>query len=251
MPNYTAVISSATVKPRPGVARAAATPTPAVVTDGLELSEIVYKPASWFRPNPANEVFRALKTDAYLADLEADIRANGVTENLVAMADGLILSGESRAICGARIGPDYKLPVRLVLSPLSEEEQEKRLILSNILRFEIPEDVRLVLAKRAGLFSDVTREEAAAAMGKSLRQVKRDAAVLREAEERAQAEGRAEPTPGDVAAARDKRNANRRAPSTPKRRVDIIKLESTLAELDGMGGEYKAAATIVRGAIGW
>jgi len=244
------IIAAATASPRPGTARAIHEPTPPPILAGLELSEIVYKPASWFRLNPANEIFRALKSEQYLADLEADIRANGVTDNLVALPDGLVLSGESRVIVAGRISADCRLPVRIVLSDLSPEEQERRLILSNLLRFEIPEDVRLVLANKAGLFSDLTREEAAATLGKSLRQVKRDAATIREAEDLARENGRDEAAPADIEAARAKRNEARKS-STSGKKVDTIKLESALLRLDELGGNYAESANLIRGAIGW
>lgn len=251
MPKYDAIISSATATPRPGTASAIHAPTPPAVTAGLELSDIVYKPASWFRLNPSNEVFRSLKTEQYLADLEADIRENGVTDNLVAMPDGLILSGESRVICSQRIDPEKRLPVRLVLSDLEPAEQEKRLILSNLLRFEIPENLRLMLYRKVGLFSEVSRPEAAEVMGKSLRQVKRDAAIIKDAEALAAEDGRAEPEAADIEAARNKRNAARKTPSTSGKKVDTIKLESALLRLEELGDNYAESARIIREAIGW
>lgn len=249
---YDDIISNATASPRPGASRAIHEPTAAAVIAGLELSDTIYKPVSWFHLNPANEVFRALKSEAYLADLEADICANGITDNLVAMPDGLVLAGESRVIVAGRISADYKLPVRLVLSPLTEEEQERRLILSNLLRFEIPENVRLVLARRVGLFSDIPRAEAAETMGKSLRQVKRDAAVLRDAEKLAQDAGRAEPTPEDVAAARERKNGTRKdkKPSTGKDSVRIL-LSPTLELMDEEGGKCAEYANQIREVLGW
>lgn len=249
MPKYTDIISQATASPRPGTARTIHEPTPQAVIAGLELSEIVYKPSSWFRLNPANEVFRALKTPEYLADLQADIRKVGVTDNLVAMPDGLIIAGESRVICARFIDTEMKLPVRIVLSDLSAAEQEKRLILSNLLRFEIPEDTRLVLAKKAGLFS-APRVEAAATMGKSLRQVKRDAATIREAESLAASDGRDELTTADVSKAREKKNATRKSPSTGSQKVAIIQLETILLKLETRGGAYAESAHFIREELG-
>ena len=249
MSKHSDIIAAATASPRPGAARAIHEPTPQAVIAGLELSEIVYKPSSWFHLNPANEIFRALKSEAYLAELQADIRENGITDNLVAMPDGLILSGESRVICARFIDPDMKLPVRIVLSDLSPADQEKRLILSNLLRFEIPEDTRLVLAKRAGLFS-APRADAASTMGKSLRQVKRDAAVIRDAETLAADSGRTEPTPDDVKAAREKRNTTRKSPSTPSKKIAIIQLDSILQKLEARGGAYAESAKFIREELG-
>ena len=88
MPKYDATISAALSRPRPGKSAAPETKIePAAV--GLELSEIEYKPVSWFRLNPANEVFRAVETVglpecglnlahgvAYLAQCKKDRRAN-------------------------------------------------------------------------------------------------------------------------------------------------------------------------------
>ena len=249
MANNDAIIASALSRPRPGTTpKADPVPVADPVSVGLELSEIEYRPAKWFKENPANEVFRSLKSAQYLDDLEADIRAVGVTDPLIAMSDGLIIAGESRVLCARRIDEAMRLPVRLVLSDLSPEEQEKRLLLNNLLRFEIPEDTRLVLSRRAGIF-EIPRTEAAEKLGKSLRQVKRDAAIVRDAEEIAAEKGRDEIAPEDVQAARDKRNGVRKATSTGNNKV-ITMLLPILSEMDAEGGACREYADKIRKVLG-
>ena len=142
-----AQLATAYAKPRPGTVATAA-PEPQPASAGLELSEIMYKPRSWLRMNPENEIFRALKSPQYFDDLERDIREAGAILNpLIAMPDGLLLEGESRLLMAERIGM-AKLPVRIVLSALDESEQRRRLWLGNLSRFEVDEDTRLLLYSR-------------------------------------------------------------------------------------------------------
>jgi ParB-like chromosome segregation protein Spo0J len=237
------VISSTLSAPRPGVARVQA-PSAPHITEGLELSDIEHRPISFFRENPANSVFRGLKTEQYLADLEADIREYGVTTPLIAMMDGLLLSGESRLIVALRIGL-ARLPTRIVLSPLSIEEQERRLLRDNLLRFEIPDDTRILLMRRAGYF-DMPRAVAAASLGKSRRQIIRDAIVAEDAADIASRAGKSEPDASDVAKAREAKNTERR--STSRYNLSILVIQTALAEMEKRG--YLEAAQILREAVG-
>jgi hypothetical protein len=252
MANKTAsVLSDAFTNPRPGNISAPVASSPAII-EGLELSEIAYKPVSFFRENPVNEVFRGLKSAQYMTDLEADIAESGIVNPLVAMSDGLLLEGESRLIVARRIGLE-RLPVRLVLSPLSEKEQEKRLLLGNLLRFEIDTDTRHVLLRKIGFFDkkELSRTEAAEKVGLSERQFKREVAIDKDAEKIAENKGKAAPDISDIKEAREVKNQARRKPSTDTKKVDIIQLESALLSLTERGGEYAESAEIIKGAIGW
>jgi hypothetical protein len=239
-------IAAALQAPRPGVSSAQSL-APEPVSLGLELSETLYKPLSFFRLNPANERFRALKSAQYMEDMEADIRENGIVEDVLAMTDGLLLAGETRFLIAERLGL-AKLPCKLVLSPLSAEEQEKRLILDNVLRFEIPSVARVEALYHIGFYKR-PNAECMAALGASIRQVKREKAEARAAEKLAAEAGREAPAPQDFARVRETENAKRRA-STPARKVDALTLESALHDLDTRGGQYAESADFIRKVVG-
>ncbi|MBL8966021.1 MAG: hypothetical protein JNG85_03365 [Spirochaetaceae bacterium] len=195
----------------------------AKIAEGLELSDVLYKPLAWFRYHEENRYFREVKTEANYEDLRALIDKTKAIEPLLVMADGplapfgTILRGESRHIVAGRLGIE-RLPCRLVMSPLTLEEQQAIIWGDNIGRFAVPEDVRTWMMARMfpGYFrgdtvspSQPTRAEIAAKMGVSDRQVKREAAIMRKASALAESEGR-EATVEDVKAAREAKNAARR-----------------------------------------
>jgi len=107
-----------------------------------------------------------------------------------------------------------RLPVRLVLSPMAQDEQERRLYLGNLSRFEVDENTRLILNARVwpGYYSgkgDAPKlAEIAKAQGVTERQVKRDKVIMKEAAEIA---GSETVKPEHVQAARDKKNEARRS----------------------------------------
>jgi len=244
--NAAKTIAAAIRAPRPGLS-VVPSPAPEPVALGLELSETLYKPLEFFRLNPANERFRALKSEQYMADMEADIAENGIVEDVLAMTDGLLLAGETRFLIAQRLGIP-KLAVKLVLSPLSPEEQEKRLILDNVLRFEIPSVARVEALYHIGFYKR-PNSECAEALGASVRQIKREKLEARKAEELAAEAGREAPAPEDFARVRETENAKRRA-STPARKVDIPALESALHDLDTRGGQYAESADFIRKVVG-
>jgi hypothetical protein len=257
------VISAALATPRPGSKPATPRKAPApAASEGLELSDIEWKPLGWFKLNPANDVFRKLKTAQYYADLERDIRKDGIINALVAMPDGLLIEGESRLIVAERIGL-ARLPVRIVLSTLMPVEQERRLLLGNLGRFEIDEDTRIALYCRVwpGYFRGIsedgpTRAEIAAAAGKSERQTIRDAKIGRAASKIASEAGKDAPDAEDVKAARAEAAAKRREGSTSKYDVLILKLQSALDEIERRASEslhpegFLESADIIREAAG-
>jgi hypothetical protein len=117
------------------------------MTVGLELSEIVYKPIDWFKPDPENEEFEQLKNkqSGYWDNLQRDIQESGVITPLLAMTDGLIVHGHSRYKISSSIKEERfsRLPVQIILSPLDVKDIRKRRRLDNLLRFEIDEIFRL------------------------------------------------------------------------------------------------------------
>jgi len=131
--------------------------------EGLELSDLTYKTLSFFHENPENVIFRPLKKIDYFTSLEKDIREAGmILSPLIAMPNGLLIEGESRLEIAQKLNKEgipgfERLPVRLILSVLSEDEQKKRLYLGNLSRFEIDEETRLILY--AEIWSDFYKNE--------------------------------------------------------------------------------------------
>jgi hypothetical protein len=240
-------------------------PAEQIKLQGLALDDMVRRPLSWFRHNPDNEVFTALKTAAYWQALERDIReAGAILAPLIAMPDGLLIEGESRLTIARKLSSegllDFDLlPVRIIKGELSADDQRKRLYLGNLSRFEIDEDTRLTLYAKVwpeyylaepskggrptenpdtvSGFSP-TAEEIAEATGKSSRQVIRDRAVVRTAQKLASESGKREPTAEDIKNAREKENAQRRArakSATPQQRhpgTRAVVVELTSADVD-------------------
>jgi len=211
------------IQSRPGGAVVNRQMTTAAPSSGLDLSDVIMKPRSWFIPNPENNIFRALKTDSYFKDLERDIAEAGAIINpLIALSDGLLLEGESRLLVAGRLGME-RLPVRIVLSPMTEEEQRRRLWLGNLSRFEVDKDTRLFLYAKIwpGYFAGEAHASAVAvadivkATGSSKRQVIRDAGIVREARAKASEEGR-EATVQDLREVREGKNAERRQEAPAK-----------------------------------
>lgn len=229
---------------RPGATAVMEAPAPEPIEMGLELSDVITKPLSWFRYHDENKYFREVKTPADYDDLEALIRKSGTVEPLLVLARsptdefGVILKGESRHIVAGRMGME-RLPCRLVLSPLTLEEQQAIIWSDNLGRFRVPEDMRTwMMAKMfPGYFrgdtvspSSHTRAEIAGRMGVSERQVKREASIAREATAKAKAEGR-EPTPADVKAARERKNAERRQTGAAPENPAIVRVRQVVEKL--------------------
>ena len=212
-------------------------PAEQIRLQGLALDDMVRRPLSWFRHNPDNDVFTALKTPAYWQALERDIReASSILTPLITMPDGLLIEGESRLTIAKKLSSegllDFDLlPVRIIKGELSPDEQRKRLYLGNLSRFEIDEDTRLALYAKVWpeyYFAEPTKggrpsengdtvsrfsptaKEIAKATGKSSRQVKRDRGVVLTARKLAAEGGKSEPTAEDIRRAREKENVARR-----------------------------------------
>ena len=229
---------------RPGIAQPLKVAPPEPPKDeGLELSEVYEKPLGWFKLNPANDIFRPLKGEAYWRDLERDIAEAGkVLTPALAMPAGLLLEGESRLIVSQKLGL-ARMPVQIVLSPMSPAEQEKRLLLGNLSRFEVDEDTRILLYAKiwpgyfaAPVGATVAPENSPSAIavqtGRSKRTVIDGKHLVQEATAKAEGEGRA-PTVEDVREARKSRNeARREKPSAAPENQVIVRVRLVVERLE-------------------
>jgi hypothetical protein len=212
--------------------RSAADTTEQIRVQGLALQDMARRPLSWFKHNPENDVFAALKTPTYWQALERDIReAGAILSPLIAMPDGTLIEGESRLTIARKLAVEGLLdfdvlPVRIIKGDLSEEERRRRLYLGNLSRFEIDPDTRAALY--AQIWSDLTHEVKrgrpadagegktdtvsvfAEAAGITERQARREKEIIERAEKERKAEGAPTLKPEHVKKARAKANARRR-----------------------------------------
>lgn len=203
--------------------------------EGLQLSDLQFKPLEFFKPHPANAVFDRLKTPSYWRDLKRDIsEAKAILDPVISSPDGTLIEGHSRVRIAQELASEGldlgKIPTLLVTSPITAEEVERRIYLGNLSRFEIDEDTRLALYSKIwpGWYKIETqpnpsqggetvspplptRAKTAIDLGKSERQVKNDAALMREAEKEARTKGKSEPDIEDIRSAREKTKARRRS----------------------------------------
>ena len=238
----------------------------------LRLGPLEYRAPAELSPSPYNAPFESLKDPAYWEALRRDIADAGtITDPLVVLPDGEIVSGHSRQ----RVALDLlsegrqefaKIPVRVVLSDLSAEDLRKRVYLGNLSRFEIDPDTRLALYSaiypdyflheatgrpQKGDTVSPSRSEVAQAMGLSERHLKREKAIYRTAAEQT---GKAEPSPEDLKAARQIRNAQRRKAPAPEPRapaddmevIDSIDLDEGPPVSEGAGWIYVDGVPVIR-----
>jgi hypothetical protein len=219
--------------------------------DGLELSEIQYKPIDFFSENPVNVVFEKLKDPSYLERLKKDIDdTRAIINPLITLPDGTILEGHSRLLIAKLLENEGKglgrLPVRIVLSRLNDDELKRRVYLGNLSRFEIDEDTRILLyaeiwpdyfradtkpGKKSDHGDTITVKELTSTIGKSIPQIKRDKAIYRDALERVE-----KPTVDDIKQSRN--NINLKRKSKPKK-VDFSNdltafIETVSSEADAL-----------------
>ncbi len=246
-------------------------PAPSPVIQGLKLSDVQLWPLERFKPHPSNHVFDSAKTETYWRDLRRDIlEAGAIINPVIALPDGTLLEGHSRLrIAGelAAEGRDLgRIPVRVVSSPITSEEAERRVYLGNLSRFEIDQDTRAVLY--AKIWPDLTREakpgpassaekgvtetvsvtsavkELAASAGISERQAWNEKRVLEGAEAQRKAEGAENLAQEHVQKARAKVNALRREKTrAPARRPGRVILELSRVHVElvlGMLRKVKA-----------
>ena len=201
---------------------------------GLELSDVQFWTLDRFKAHSSNHIFDSSKTEAYWRDLRRDIlEAGAIINPVIALPDGTLLEGHSRLrILGelAAEGKDLgKVPVRIVASPITPEEAERRVYLGNLSRFELDDDTRLSLYAKVwpGYFlekpskggrlpakvdtvSTFPKERIAEATGKSPRQVQRDRQTVRKAGRIAKKKGKQGIDAEDIQEARKKIAAPRR-----------------------------------------
>lgn len=194
--------------------------------EGLLLSQIVYKDIDFFKPNPCNSVFDALKTEQQLDALLKDIdESRAILNPLIAMPDGILIEGHSRLEIAKRLEVQGKgigkLPVRIITTPLLPEEIKQRVYLGNLSRFEIDEDTRISLyaeiwpgyfniSGKSGRKSDhgdtITASMLSQKLGKSVPQIKRDAAIFRNARKKTSGS----PSVADIKESRKELNEERK-----------------------------------------
>jgi hypothetical protein len=208
--------------------------TEAETLGALRLSAVEFRHPRELKPSPHNTEFAHLKDDTYWANLRRDIEESGaITDPVLIMPDGEILSGHSRIEVAVQLLEEghaefEKVPVRVVRSALNDDERMKRVYLSNLSRFEIDENTRLVLYARVypdyfngtgpknrpqkGDTVSPLRSNVADAMGVSPRQLRRERKVHEEAVKKAKSDGRQEPSVEDVGVVRKMINGRRKSP---------------------------------------
>jgi hypothetical protein len=232
---------------------------------GLELSDVQYKPLSFFRSNPENAVFDELKDKSYWEGLRRDIdEARAIVNPLVATLDGLLIEGHSRLKVAFELEAGGRglglLPCRLVLSPLAEDEMRSRVYLGNLSRFEISEVVRDLLYSRIwpgfyytppkrGRPSEIghgdqltTTDEISEKTGQDTRQLNRSRAYFARALEFAKEHGRGEPSIEDLQKAREEANIRRREKESKALGPAGKRITRALEKLDHLATKAESAA---------
>ncbi|NIZ47660.1 ParB/RepB/Spo0J family partition protein (plasmid) [Entomospira nematocerorum] len=190
--------------------------------EGLDLSNILFRSPHDLIANPLNDVFDAMKDDAYREGLKHDIARHGIVNALIITKSGLIIEGHSRW----KVALDLQLkevPVRMILQDLSDQVLKERLYLGNLHRFEISKDVRTKMYADLypHIFYDAQAsipEELAKQMGLSTSQVRNEKQLLLMARTYKEEIGDTSPlSVKDIAAARNKMNQARRERERLKR----------------------------------
>lgn len=241
------------------------------IVQGLVLSQIVYKPIEFFIPNPCNSIFDSLKTQDQLDALYKDIDSSRVIVNpLIAMPDGTLVEGHSRLLIAKRLQEEGRelglLPVRIISTPLTNEEIKQRVYLGNLLRFEIDEDTRISLyaeiwpdyfysAGKAGRKSDhgdtISASSLSEKLGKSIPQIKRDASIFRNASKKAGGT----PTVDDIKESRKEMNEERKKKSSIEKKlpvcsfIDQLYAEESLNESIHIENFFEYAVTLKKSNI--
>lgn len=211
-----------------------------VVPQGLRLTEEVYKPLSWFKRNPDNEIWQKEKTLEYWKALEKDIRESGVIRDpLIAMPDGLVISGESRLTISEKLVSEglkqfERAPVKLVDSPLTPEQRKQIVYLENLSRFEISHETRVAayieIWPEYMLSEETSRAPGRPAQndptsriekqisqrtGRTAKTLQRDRAIALKAKAIAKKKGKPKPGLKEVKEALSRKNLERRTKTKP------------------------------------
>jgi len=213
----------------------------------LRFSPIEYRDPRELSPSPYNAVFERLKDDAYWRSLRRDIEeAGAITDPLLTLPDGEIVSGHSRQKVALELLSEgrlefQKVPVRVLLSELSDLEKRKRVYLGNLSRFEVDANTRLRLyadiypeyfgeERKAGEKTDTVSVSAIAEdLGVTERQVRRERAIFQAATKQAVEQGRNAPVVEDLADARAEENKKRKAKQT-----DTVSVSPRMEQNGGM-----------------
>lgn len=187
--------------------------------------------------SPHNRLFDAAKSEEYWNELRTDIlNAGAIIEPLVATKDNVLISGHSRL----RIARDLvaegrhefsRIPVCYVVDELSDDERRNRVYRSNLLRFEVDEDLRIQIhselyptvyqsapkGRRAADSDTETLQEIAMQSGLSTSTIKRETRIFRRAMKRAERNGRDGPDKSDYQEARADENKGRQK-ATPSKK---------------------------------
>lgn len=201
------------------------------VTGGLSISQSFMYDVTKLKQSEHNTVFDEFKTDNYWTQLRADITSVGsILEPLIVTKDDIVVSGHSRLTIACELLREgdtrfEKVPVRRIETGVSDAELKRRMLLMNLLRFEIDPTRRTLLNAQAfpEYYSSnhvgrqkkesaptATAPGIAAATNRSVASIRREKQILKRAEKRAREAGRSEPTQEDVSAATVDFNAPRR-----------------------------------------
>jgi len=272
---YSVAGIAAAARPRPGatsVSSKESIPQTAAAVEqarlkGLELSEVLYKDPSFFRANPDNEIFNQEKDEQYFAALRRDIEEAGAILNpIITMPDGLGIEGHSRIRIALELAAEGKslgkIPFRFILSDLKPEEIRRRVYLGNLSRFEISEDVRVLLYAKIwpGYYlaktqrgrpdlnqasQDQSSQHIAGETKQSDQSVRNGKKQYQRALEIAKALGRDEPSPEDMAVAREEFAQIRRAKALTNKdfKSTQIRISRAFEKIEEMAERARAAAS--------
>lgn len=208
----------------------------------LDIGPMEWRVIDTLKKSPHNKVFHHLKTPHYMSALTEDIlNAGEITDPLLITPDNVIISGHSRLDIALSLFQEgykqfEKVPVRVIATPLSEEERKERVYLANLSRVEIDRDLRLLLysemwpelytekrvaGRPASNDPDIpTVVEIAKKTGVTSRQVQRDIQIVQLAIERAEKEGRPVNV-SDISASREQINKDRKEKEQEKQAAKV------------------------------
>lgn len=194
----------------------------------LKLSTIQFRRPEELYPSPYNKIFEDLKGEEYWSALKKDISdAGAIIEPLLITQEGEIVSGHSRLkivkeLLAVGRMEFTKIPVRVILYSMTEDEKRSRVYLGNLSRFEMDQDTRLKLyseiypeyfhtIRKPGIqTATVAVSRIAESLGVKDRQVRNERQVYQKAKNIAEARGKDEPDSEEIRLAREQVNQARR-----------------------------------------
>jgi len=109
--------------------------------EGVQLSQNKYIDPAELKINPLNQELFAKESDEYFKSLTLDIKQRGILVPLIAKQDNVLLAGENR-LAIARQLKLKKVPVQIILSQLSDQEEVETLAKDNLFRRHISSQQR-------------------------------------------------------------------------------------------------------------